>query len=59
VKDAYVTDQFIRGTLTEPIPDGRTRFITARVEPELAAKLAEHGVTVTGVVESTWLRDLL
>jgi cell division protease FtsH len=59
VKDAYVTDQFIRGTLTEPIPDGRTRFITTRVEPELAASLAEHGVTVTGVVESTWLRDLL
>ena len=59
VKDAYVTDQFIRGTLTEPIPDGRTLFVTTRVEPELAAKLAEHGVTVTGVVESTWLRDVL
>jgi cell division protease FtsH len=59
VKEAYVTDQFIRGTLTEPIPDGRTLFVTTRVEPELAAALAERGVTVTGVVESTWLRDLL
>ncbi len=59
VKEAYITDQFIRGTLKEPIPDGRTLFITTRVEPELAAKLAAHGVTVTGVVESTWLRDLL
>jgi len=59
VKEAYVTDQFIRGTLKEPIPDGRTLFITTRVEPELAGKLAAHGVTVTGVVESTWLRDLL
>jgi len=45
--------------LTEPIPDGRTRYVTTRVEPELAGKLAAHGVTVTGVVESTWLRDLL
>ena len=59
VKEAYVTDQFIRGTLKEPIPDGRTLFITTRVEPELAGNLAAHGVTVTGVVESTWLRDLL
>jgi len=59
VKEAYVTDQFIRGTLKAPIPDGRTLFITTRVEPELAEKLAAHGVTVTGVVESTWLRDLL
>ncbi len=59
VKEVYVTDQFIRGTLKEPIPDGRTLFLTTRVEPELAAKLAAQGVTVTGVVESTWLRDLL
>ncbi|MBI2289105.1 MAG: ATP-dependent metallopeptidase FtsH/Yme1/Tma family protein [Betaproteobacteria bacterium] len=59
VKEAYVTDQFIRGTVKEPIPDGRTRFVTTRVEPALAAKLAAHGVTVTGVVESTLLRDIL
>jgi cell division protease FtsH len=59
VKDVYIDERFIRGTLREPIPDGRTRFITTRVEPDLAANLAAHGVTVTGVVESTWLRDLL
>jgi len=59
VNDAYVTDRFIRGTLKEPGAAGRTRFVTARVEPELAEKLAARGVTVTGVVESTFLRDLL
>ena len=59
VKEVYVTDQFIRGTVKEPIPDGRTRFVTTRVEPALAEKLAAHGVSVTGVVESTLLRDIL
>jgi len=59
VKDVYVTDQFIRGTLKEPIPDGRSRFVTTRVEPALAEKLAARGVSVTGVVESTLLRDIL
>ncbi|HSQ04792.1 MAG TPA: ATP-dependent zinc metalloprotease FtsH [Burkholderiales bacterium] len=59
VKEVYVTDQFIRGTVKEPIPDGRTRFVTTRVEPALAEKLAARGVTVTGVVESTLLRDIL
>ncbi len=59
VKDVQVTDKFIRGTLKEPLPDGRTLFLTTRVEPALAEKLAEHGVTVTGALENTLLRDIL
>ena len=34
-------------------------FITTRVTPDLARDLAEHGVVVTGQIESTFLRDLL
>jgi cell division protease FtsH len=59
VKDVSVTDRHIRGTLKEPLPDGRTRFITTRVEPALSDRLGERGVRVTGAVESTLLRDLL
>jgi cell division protease FtsH len=59
VKDVYVTDRHIKGTLKEALPDGRSRFVTTRVEPALAEKLAERGVTVTGVIESTLLRDIL
>jgi cell division protease FtsH len=59
VTDVYVTDTYISGTLKEALADGRKRFVTTRVEPTLAGKLAAHGVTVTGVVESTWLRDIL
>jgi cell division protease FtsH len=59
VNDVYVTDRHIKGTLKEALPDGRSRFVTTRVEPALAGKLAERGVTVTGVIESTLLRDIL
>jgi cell division protease FtsH len=59
VREVHVTENFIRGTATEPLADGRRLFITVRVEPGLAEKLAERGVTVTGVVETTLLRDIL
>jgi len=59
VTEVYITENFIRGTAKEPLADGRRLFVTTRVEPALAEKLAERGVTVTGVVESTLLRDIL
>ena len=59
VEDVYVTDRDIRGSLKEPLPDGQKRFVTTRVEPALAERLSERGVKVTGVVESTLLRDVL
>jgi cell division protease FtsH len=59
VKDVYINERYIRGTFKEPLADGRRRFITTRVEPALAERLAKGGLTVTGVVESTLLRDIL
>src|SRR5690606_29853348 len=58
IAQVAVSDRFIQGTFTEPV-DGRPRFITTRVEPDLARDLAGHGVVVTGQIESTFLRDLL
>jgi cell division protease FtsH len=58
ISEVAVSDRFIRGSFTEPL-DGRSMFITTRVEPDLARELAEHGVVVTGQIESTLLRDLL
>ncbi len=59
VAEVTVTDDFIRGTLRVPDGEGRTRFVTARVEPSFAEELAKYDVTVTGGVENTFLRDLL
>lgn len=49
VAEVSVGQDAIRGTLREPLGSGRTAFMTARVDAELAAKLAAHDVTVTGV----------
>ncbi|WP_183154082.1 ATP-dependent zinc metalloprotease FtsH [Paracoccus siganidrum] len=58
IAEVSVSDRFIQGRFTEPV-DGRPMFVTTRVEPDLARQLQEHGVTVTGQIESTFLRDLL
>ncbi|CDX51843.1 protease, ATP-dependent zinc-metallo [Mesorhizobium plurifarium] len=58
IAEVAVSDRFIQGRFKEP-QDGRAMFITTRVEPDLAAELQQHGVVVTGAVESTFLRDLL
>jgi len=58
ITEVAVSDRFIQGTFKEPV-DGRPIFITTRVEPDLARQLQEHGVVVTGQIESTFLRDLL
>lgn len=58
ISEVTVSDRFIRGHFTQPV-DGRSMFITTRVEPDLARDLQTHGVVVTGQIESTFLRDLL
>ncbi|MGV6872846.1 ATP-dependent zinc metalloprotease FtsH [Pseudochelatococcus sp. B33] len=58
IAEVAVSDRFIQGQFKEPI-DGRPMFVTTRVEPDLARQLQEHGVVVTGQIESTFFRDLL
>jgi cell division protease FtsH len=59
VQDITIGGNAIRGTLKSPLPDGSTRFVTTRVEPELAEQLDRYGIQYTQRVESTFLRDLL
>jgi cell division protease FtsH len=59
VQEITIGTNAIRGTLKSPLPDGSTRFVTTRVQPELAQQLDEFGVKYTQRVESTFLRDLL
>ena len=58
IEEVAVSDKFIQGKFKQPI-DGKPRFVTTRVEPDLARQLLDKGVVVKGEVESTFLRDLL
>ena len=53
-----VSDRYIQGTLKEPL-DGKTEFVTTRVDPRFADDLQKYNVTYTGEAESSLLRDLL
>jgi len=59
IEEVYVRSNFLEGKLKKPLPDGRELFVTTRVDPQLADRLSQSDVKFTGVIESTWLRDLL
>ena len=59
IERVTVGDIHIAGTFKTPQADGRTRFVTTRVEPDLPDRLARAGIEYAGAVESTFLRDLL
>ncbi len=59
VAEVAVSDRFISGKLKEKLPTGEERFTTTRVEDAFADELGKYNVTVTGQIESTFLRDLL
>src|SRR5688500_10999395 len=59
IAEIAITENHIYGTLKEEGSDGFKNFVTTRVEPELADKLDAHNVTYSGVIQSTWIRDLL
>ncbi len=59
ITEVTITDNVISGTLKTPLKDGRTRFVTNRVEEDLADELSRYEVKYTRIVENTFLRDLL
>ena len=52
ISEVLVGTETIEGTLKEPLADGRKLFYSVRVDPDLADKLKEHGVTITGAPAS-------
>src|SRR3954471_20907260 len=59
IAEVRVSGNYIQGHLKEPDAQGRTDFITTRVDPEIAGELAKYNVQFAGAIESTFLRDLL
>ena len=58
VAEISVADNQIIGTYKEAVGN-KTRFVTTRVDPALAKDLTQYDVKFTGVVENTFLSDLL
>lgn len=60
VKEVWISQNQIQGTLKQALPNGSDAFVTTRVQPpELAEDLAKHGVIYSGIIESHWIADLL
>src|ERR1051326_908710 len=59
VAEVRVSGNYIQGTFKAPDKNGRTNFITTRVDPQMAQELDKYGVRFAGAIESTFLRDLL
>jgi cell division protease FtsH len=58
IAEVVVSDNRIQGRYVEP-RNGRSYFITNRVDPELSQRLEEAGVEFTGTPDANWLTVLL
>ncbi|MDP2621262.1 MAG: ATP-dependent zinc metalloprotease FtsH [Hyphomicrobiales bacterium] len=59
VESVEVGDTYLTGKLTTPTAEGKELFVTTRVEPDIADELAKRGVKFEGVVQNTFLTQLL
>ncbi len=59
IEEVVIRENTVEGKFRSPLPDGRTRFVAVRVDEPLAKDLEQYGVKFTGVVESTFFRDML
>ncbi len=58
VTDLKVGPAQITGAFIEP-EGGKTRFVTTRVDPDLASELSDTGVTFTGTTGQSLVREVL
>jgi cell division protease FtsH len=59
IESVEVDGAMLRGTYRKPTAEGAERFVTPRVDIDLAHELAEHKVEFRGVANSGLLRDVL
>lgn len=59
VSEVVVGQDMIQGTLKEPTPEGKTRFVTVRVDPAVADKLAAQGIKVIGAPPTGFIGTIL
>ncbi len=58
VEQVTIGQQYISGTFKEA-RNGKTQFVTPRIDPALAQDLSQYNVKFIGTAENTFLRTLL
>ena len=59
VEEIAVSADAIQGTFRKPLANGRKQFVTTRIDPQLARDLEQYDVKFAGVIQSTFVKDLL
>jgi cell division protease FtsH len=59
ISEVVIDSDMIEGTLKEPAPGGKTKFVTVRVDPAIADKLAAEGIKVFGAPPTGFIGTIL
>ena len=59
LEEIEITQDRIRGSIKDPKNGEKKKFVTTRVEPDLAKELSQYDVKFTGVIENNFLTTLL
>ena len=59
LSEVMVADKYIQGTLKNPGEKGQKYALAVRVDTDMARLLNDSGVKFSGLIESTWLKELL
>ena len=59
LQEISISSTKVRGKLKRPGADGHEYIETVRIEPEFAKDLATHDVEFSGVIQSSWIAQVL
>ena len=59
IEEISIKENTIEGKFKEALKDGKQYFITTRVDVPLAEEFSKYGVKFTGVVQNTFIKDIL
>lgn len=59
IAEIIVSRDFIQGVLKNPTGEGKSQFVTNRIDPELAKSLSSSDAKIIGLVENTLFREIL
>eukprot|EP01037_Dinobryon_pediforme_P010640 gene10640-10711_t len=59
ISEVVVAEKYMQGTLKTPSEAGQKYVLAVKVAPDIAQQLTATGVKFSGLIETTWLRDLL